>query len=132
RSKIISVSFTDANPERAAEYANLIARSYVDEVSRQKQTIETQALNAVAVRSSAVQRELSKAKAELDASRLGQPSSPQSDAFEWQMTTLGQQLEMLLRQRQEAIAKGLFIEPEVSMIADASPPELPGSLNPLF
>src|SRR4029077_12185009 len=24
------------------------------------------------------------------------------------------------------------IEPEVSMIADASPPELPGSLNPLF
>jgi polysaccharide biosynthesis transport protein len=132
RSKIISVSFTDANPERAAEYANLIARSYVDEVSRQKQTIETQALNAVAVRSSAVQRELSKAKAELDASRLGQPSSPQSDAFEWQMTTLAQQLEMLLRQRQEAIAKGLFIEPEVSMIADASPPELPGSLNPLF
>ena len=132
RSKIISVSFADANPERAAEYANLIARSYVDEVARQKQTIETQALNAVAVRSSAVQRELSKAKAELDASRLGQPSSPQSGALEWQMTTLAQQLEMLLRQRQEAIAKGLFIEPEVSMIADAEPPELPSSLNPLF
>jgi succinoglycan biosynthesis transport protein ExoP len=128
RSRIISVSFTDPDPKRAAEVANLIARSYVDELARQKQTNEAHTLNAVAI----VQREMSKIKAELDASRLGQTSSSQSAALEWQMTTLAQQFEMLLRRRQEVMAKGLVVESEVTLIADASPPELPISLNPLF
>jgi len=128
RSRIISVSFTDPNPQRAAEVANLIARSYVDQLARQKQTNEAQTLNAVAI----VQRELSKVKAELDASRLDQTSSSQSAALEWQMMTLGQQFEMLLRRRQDVIAKGLVIESEVTVVANASPPELPSSLNPLF
>ncbi|ANW00276.1 hypothetical protein LMTR13_08935 [Bradyrhizobium icense] len=128
RSRIISVLFTDRDPKRAAEVANLIARSYVDELARQKQTNEANTLNAVAV----VQRELSKIKTELDASRLGQSSPSRIAALEWQMTTLAQQFEMLLRRRQEVIAKGLAIESEVSVVAHASPPELPTSLNPLF
>jgi len=128
RSRIISVSFTDPDPKRAAEVANLIARSYVDELARQRQTNEANTLNAVAI----VQRELSKIKTELDASRLGQSSPSQIAALEWQMTTLAQQFEMLLRRRQEVIAKGLAIESEVTVVADASPPELPTSLNPLF
>jgi polysaccharide biosynthesis transport protein len=128
RSRIISVSFTDLDPKRAAEVTNLIARSYVDELARQKQTNEANTLNAVAI----VQRELSKIKTELDASRLGQSSPAQIAALEWQMTTLSQQFEMLLRRRQEVIAKGLAIESEVTVVADASPPELPTSLNPLF
>jgi uncharacterized protein involved in exopolysaccharide biosynthesis/Mrp family chromosome partitioning ATPase len=128
RSRIISVSFTDPDPKRAAEVANLMARSYVDELARQKQTNEANTLSAVTI----VQRELSKIKTELDASRLGQSSPSQIAALEWQMTTLAQQFEMLLRRRQEVIAKGLAIESEVTVVADASPPELPTSLNPLF
>lgn len=132
RSKIISVLFTDADPERAADITNLIARSYVEELARQKQMIEAQVLNAIDIQISGVQRDLSKAKAELDARRNGQTSSSQSAALEWQMTTLAQQFEMLLRRRQEVIAKSLGIEPEVTLIADASAPDLPSSLNPLF
>jgi succinoglycan biosynthesis transport protein ExoP len=128
RSRIISVSFTDRDPKRAADVANLIARLYVDELARQRQTNEANTLNAVAV----VQRELSKIKTELDASRHGQSSPSQIAALEWQMTTLAQQLESLLRRRQEVIAKGLAIESEVTVVANASPPELPTSLNPLF
>ncbi|WFU18472.1 hypothetical protein [Bradyrhizobium sp. CB3481] len=129
RSKIISISFTDPDPKRAAEVANLIAQSYVDELARQRQTNEANTLNAVAF----VQRELSKIKTELDASRAGGESSPSKiAALEWQMTTLAQQFEILLRRRQEVIAKGLAIESEVTVVAAASPPELPSSLNPLF
>jgi Mrp family chromosome partitioning ATPase len=128
RSRIISVLFTDRDPKRAADVANLIARSYLDELVRQKQTNEANTLNAVAV----VQRELSKVKTELDTSRLGRSSPSQIAALEWQMTTLAQQFESLLRRRQEIIAKGLAIESEVTVVANASPPELPTSLNPLF
>ncbi len=132
RSRIISVIFTDADPERAAEVANLVARSYVDELARQKQAVEAQALDAIAVQSSAVQRDLSKATAELDARRPGQTSPSQSAALEWQMTTLAQQFETLLRRRQELTTKGVVTEPEVTLIADASPPDFPSSLNPLL
>jgi uncharacterized protein involved in exopolysaccharide biosynthesis/Mrp family chromosome partitioning ATPase len=128
RSKIISVSFTDRDPRRAAEVANLIARSYVDELARQKQTNEANTLNAVTI----VQRELSRIKKELDASRLGQSSPSQIATLEWQMTTLAQQFEGLLQRRQEVVAKGLVIESEVTVVAAAAPPELPTSLNPLF
>jgi len=128
RSRIISVVFTDRDPKRAADVANLIARSYLAELARQKQTNEASTLNAVAV----VQRELSKIKAELDSGRLGQRPPAQIAALEWQMTTLAQQFESLLRRRQEVIAKGLAMESEVTVVADASPPELPTSLNPLF
>jgi succinoglycan biosynthesis transport protein ExoP len=132
RSRIISVIFTDRDPKRAAEVANLVARSYVDELIRQKQAVETQALDAIAVQSAAIQRDLSKAKAELDASRPGQASPSQSAALEWQMTTLSQQYETLLRRRQELTTKGVVTEPEVTLIADASPPDFPSSLNPFL
>jgi len=132
RSRIISVSFTDIDPARAAETANLIARSYVDELTRQKQAIETQALNAVAIQSAAIQQELAKAKEEMEAIPSGQAAASQRAALEWRVTTLAQQFEMLLRRRQELTTKGLTIEPEVTVIADASPPELPSSLNPLL
>jgi polysaccharide biosynthesis transport protein len=128
RSRIISISFMDQDQKRAAEVANLIAQSYVDELARQRQTNEANTLNAVAV----VQRELSKIKAELDASRVDQSPPSRIAALEWQMTTLAQQFEILLRRRQEVIAKGLAMESEVTVVAAASPPELPSSLNPLL
>jgi succinoglycan biosynthesis transport protein ExoP len=132
RSRIISVIFTDADPKRAAEVANLVARSYVDELVRQKQAVEAQALDGIAVQSAAVQRDLSKAKEELDASRLGHTSPSQRAALEWQITTSAQQLETLLRRRQELTTKAVVTEPEVTLIADASPPDFPSSLNPLL
>ncbi|OAF10671.1 hypothetical protein AYJ54_10400 [Bradyrhizobium centrolobii] len=133
RSRVISVIFNDANPQRAAEVANLVARSYVDELTRQKQAVELQALDTIAEQSAAVQRDLSKAKAELDSSHSGPTSSSQSvAALEWQITTLAQQYETLLRRRQELTTKGVVTEPEVTVIADASPPDLPSSLNPFL
>jgi succinoglycan biosynthesis transport protein ExoP len=132
RSRIISVIVTDADPKRAAEVANLVARSYVDELVRQKQAVQAQALDAIAVQSAAVQRDLSKTQAELDAGRHGNTSPSQRAALDWQMTTLAQQFETLLRRRQELTTKAVVAEPEVSLIADASPPDLPNSLNPLL
>jgi polysaccharide biosynthesis transport protein len=132
RSRIISVIFMDGDPKRAAEVANLVARSYVAELVRQKQAVEAQALDAIAVQSAALQRDLSKVTMELDASRLGQTSPSQRAALEWQMTTSAQQFETLLRRRQELTTKGVVTEPEVTLIADASPPDLPSSLNPFL
>ncbi|MBR0695038.1 hypothetical protein [Bradyrhizobium lablabi] len=132
RSRVISVIFTDPNPKRAAEVANLVARSYVDELIRQKQAVDIQALDAIASQSAAVQHDLAKVKAELDASRSGQISPSQREALAWQMTTLSQQYETLLRRRQDQTTKGVVTEPEVTVIADASPPDFPSSLNPLL
>jgi len=132
RSRIISITVTDHDPLSAAEIANTIARSYVDELARQKQGIETQALNSLAMRSSAIQRELLKAKEELEAGSPAQMSVSQRAALEWRMTTLAQQFEMLLRRRQELTARGLVVEPDVALLANASQPELPSSLHPLL
>lgn len=132
RSRIISVAFTDASPQRAAEVANLVARSYADELTRQRQAAEAQAQDAIALQSAAVQRDLSKTRADLDANKLGHPSPSGTAALEWQMITLAQQFEMLLRRRQELATKSAVTESEVTLIADATPPDRPNSLNPLL
>ena len=132
RSRIISVIYTDRDPKRAADVANLVARSYVDELVRQKQAVETQALDAIGIQSAAVQRDLSKVQAELDASRTGQTSPAQRATLEWKMTTLAQQFESLLRRRQELTTKGAGTDPEVTLIAEATPAETPSSLNPFL
>jgi len=61
RSRVISVIASDPNPQRAADVANLVARSYADELVRQKRAVELQALDAIAAQSANVQRELSTA-----------------------------------------------------------------------
>ncbi|MCP3369523.1 hypothetical protein [Bradyrhizobium cajani] len=133
RSRVISVIASDANPQRAADVANLIARSYADELVRQKHAMELQALDAIAAQSAIVQHDLTKAKEEWDASHAGQTTSSQSAAaLQWKITTLAQQYETLLRKRQELTTKGIVAEPDVTVIADASPPELPSSLNPFL
>ncbi|MET0722040.1 MAG: hypothetical protein ABWY64_14525 [Tardiphaga sp.] len=132
RSRIISVIFNDVDPKRAADVANLVARSYIDELDRQRQAVQSQALNAIATQSSVVQGELEQARTELEASRLGQVTPSQSATLEWKITTLAQQLEGLLRRRQDLTTKGSASDPEVSLIAYATPPETPNSLNPLL
>lgn len=133
RSRVISVIASDANPQRAADVANLIARSYADELIRQKHAMELQALDAIAAQSATVQHDLSKAKEEWDASHSSQTSSSQSAAaLEWKITTLAQQYETLLRKRQELTTKSVVAEPDLTVIADASPPDLPSSLNPFL
>jgi len=137
RSRVVSVVASDANPRRAADVANLVARSYADELVRQKRAVELQALDAIAAQSANVQRELSSAKAEWDARLSGQTSSSQAAAqaaaaLEWKITTLAQQYETLIRKRQDLTTKGVVAEPDVTVIADASPPDFPSSLNPLL
>ena len=137
RSRVISVIASDPNPQRAADVANLVARSYADELVRQKRAVELQALDAIAAQSANVQRELSTAKAEWDASHSGQISSSPAAAqaaaaLEWKITTLAQQYETLIRKRQDLTTKGVVAEPDVTVIADASPPDFPSSLNPFL
>jgi hypothetical protein len=48
------------------------------------------------------------------------------------VTTLAQQFEMLLRRRQELTASALTVQPDVSILALASPPNYPASLHPLL
>lgn len=132
RSRVISVIASDSNPQRATDIANLVARSYADELIRQKHSVELQALDAIAAQSAMVQHDLSKAKEEWDASRSNQTLSSQSAALEWKITTLAQQYETLLRKRQELTTKSVVAEPDVTVIADASPPDQPSSLNPFL
>lgn len=134
RSRVISVIASDVNPQRAAGVANLVARSYVDELIRQRRTVELQALDAIASQSAIVQHDLSQAKEEWDASHSSQATltSQNAAALEWKITTLAQQYETLLRKRQELTTKGVVADPDVTVIADASPVDLPSSLNPLL
>jgi polysaccharide biosynthesis transport protein len=131
RSRIIGVTATSSDPQRAAAIANLVAQSYVDEVTRQKQGDVEQSLSSLSSQSSKVQQDLEKAEAELKAYRPG-PSSASRETLEWRVTTLAQQFETLLRRRQELTAKGLIVQPDVSLLATASPPERPNSLHPLL
>ena len=131
RSRIISVTFADSDPQRAADTANTVAQSYVDEVARQKQNSVELALDALAAQSSRIQHDLAKAEGELKSYRLGDTSPPR-EALEWRVTTLAQQFEMLLRRRQELTASALMVQPDVSILALASPPNYPASLHPLL
>lgn len=131
RSRVISVIASDRNPQRATDIANLVARSYADELVRQKHNVELQALDAIAAQSAMVQHDLTKAKEEWDASRSTQTSlSESAAALEWKITTLAQQYETLLRKRQELTTNSVVAEPDVTVIADASPPDQPSSLSP--
>lgn len=131
RSRIISVTFADSDPQRAADTANTVVQSYVDEVARQKQSSVELALDALAAQSSRIQHDLAKAEGELKSYRLGDTSPPR-EALEWRVTTLAQQFEMLLRRRQELTASALMVQPDVSILALASPPNYPASLHPLL
>ena len=119
------------DPQRAADTVNTVAQSYVDEVARQKQGSVESSLDALAAQSSRIQHDLAKAEGELKSYRPGDTSSSR-EALEWRVTTLAQQFEMLLRRRQELTASGLMVQPDVSVIALASPPNYPASLHPLL
>jgi polysaccharide biosynthesis transport protein len=127
RSRIISVTFSDSNPQRAADIVNIITQSYADEVARQEQASIEHALDTLATQVSRIQHDLTKAGDELKDSR-----PDDREALEWRTTTLAQQLEMSLRRRQELTASVLTVQPNIHVIALASPPNSPASLPPLL
>jgi uncharacterized protein involved in exopolysaccharide biosynthesis/Mrp family chromosome partitioning ATPase len=131
RSKIISVTFVAPDPQRAADVANIVAKSYVDELVRQRQGDTEQILNSLATQSARIQQDLTTAEEQLNASRISPASASQDSALEWRVTTLAQQFETLLR-RQEQTAKSMIVQPDVSFLAAASPPDGPASLHPLL
>jgi Mrp family chromosome partitioning ATPase len=131
RSRIISVTSTMSDPQRAAEIANTVAQSYIDEITRQRQGDVEQSLNSLSTQASNVQHDLAKAQDELKTFHSG-GASPSRDTLEWRTITLAQQLETLVRRRQELIASGMVVQPDISLIATASPPEHPSSLHPLL
>jgi polysaccharide biosynthesis transport protein len=131
RSRIISVTFTASDPQRAADVANIVAESYVDELVRQRQGDTEQVLDSLATQSAKIQQDLTKAEEELNVSRSRPASATRDSALEWRVSTLAQQFETLLR-RQEQVAKNMIVQPDVSLLAAASPPDRPGSLSPLF
>ncbi|SDP25133.1 Chromosome partitioning ATPase, Mrp family, contains Fe-S cluster [Afipia sp. GAS231] len=131
RSKIISVTFVAPDPQRAADVANIVAKSYVDELVRQRQGDTEQVLNSLATQSARIQQDLATAEEQLNASRISPASASRDSALEWRVTTLAQQFETLLR-RQEQTAKSMIVQPDVSLLAAASPPDGSASLHPLL
>ena len=131
RSRIISVTYVASDPQRAADVANVVAKSYVDELVRQRQGDTEQVLDSLATQSARIQQDLAKAEEELNASRSRPASALRDSALEWRVTTLAQQFETLLR-RQEQTAKSMIVQPDVGLLAAASPPDHRSSLNPLL
>jgi succinoglycan biosynthesis transport protein ExoP len=131
RSRIIAVTAVNRDPQRAAEIANTVAHTYVDEVTRQKQGDVEQTLKSLSTLSSRIQQDLATAQEELKASRPAQ-TGPSRDTLESRATTLAQQFETLLRRRQELSLQSLIVDPDVSLLAAAAPPERPSSLHPLL
>jgi len=126
RSKVISVTFADSNPQRAADTVNTVVQSYIDEITRQEQTNVETALETLTAQSYKIQLDLAKAGDELKG------NNPAREVLEGRITTLSQQLEMLLRRKQELAANALNIQLNVRVLALASPPDHPASLSPLL
>jgi Mrp family chromosome partitioning ATPase len=85
----------------------------------------------LAIQSSEVQGDLARAQQELKEYRLGHAAAPGIAALEWQVTSLAQQYDALQRRRQALAEKGRIVQPEVRLLALASPPERPSTLHPL-
>jgi len=130
RSRIISVTAVHRDPQQAAAIANAVAESYVREIMRQLQVDVETALNSLSTLTSKVQADLVTTQEQLTGSRDQAPSS--RELMESRATTLAQQLEMLLRRQQELTVQSLIVDPNVSLLATASPPERPSSLHPLL
>jgi succinoglycan biosynthesis transport protein ExoP len=129
RSKVISVTFADSDPQRAATTANIVVQSYIDEITRQEQTNAETTLGVLAAQSTRIQHDLAQAGNDLKGYRADDPAR---EALEGRMTTWAQQLEILLRHRQEVAANALNIQLDVRVLATASPPDHPASLSPLL
>ena len=129
RSKVISVTFADSNPQRAADTANTVVQSYIDEITHQEQVNVEMDMGMLMGQSSSVQHDLAKAGEELKGYR---PDDPAREALEGRMTTLAQQLEILIRRRPELAANALTIQLNVRVLALASPPNYPASISPLL
>lgn len=130
RSRIIAVTAVHRDPHQAAVIANAVAESYVREVTRQLQGDVEATLNSLSTLASKVQADLVATQEKLTGSRDQAPSS--RELLESRATTLAQQLEMLLRRQQEMTVQSLIVDPNVSLLATASPPERPSSLHPLL
>lgn len=129
RSKVISVTFADSDPQRAADTANTVVQSYIEEITLQEQVSVEMDLGMLTGQSSRIQQDLAKAGEELKSYK---PDDPARGALEGRMTTLAQQLEMLLRRRQELVVSTMTPHLDVRVLALASPPNHPASLSPLL
>lgn len=132
RSRIISVAYVASDPQRAAAIANLIVQSYINDLVAQRRSEAERSLAAIASQSADIQNDLAKAERELNNYRTANPSQPANAALEWRVTMLAQQYEALLRRTQDITQKAMTAQPDIGVLALASPPERPASLHPLF
>ena len=132
RSKIISISYSGPDPKRASEVANVVAQSYIDDLARQKNQDTKRALDLLATQSAEIKNNLTRAEQELSKYNADHAPAVGNPGLEWQVVTLAQQLEALLRKRQELAESRVVAQPDVSILALATIPDRPTSLSSIF
>ena len=142
-SRIISVSFTGKTPEQAAAVANRVVQFYGNSLAEQRRAQASRELTALGDRAEQLKSELDRAT-----EAIGVLLSPQSSgvaraddgkerearlsALQREAGSVGQAYGEVLAREEAVRSQQEVIVPEVSILALASPPKRPSSVNPLL
>jgi Mrp family chromosome partitioning ATPase/capsular polysaccharide biosynthesis protein len=141
-SRIIAVSFTSTNPQRAAAVANRTVQLYVDSQYEQKRTYLSREIARLDERIAELETAAENVGASLETSiqqRGGAPHGAGSEArkgqehlrkFLREATANGQLQDSLLRRQKEIRSEQEMFTPEVHIASLAWPPTRPSSPNP--
>lgn len=97
RSRIISIGFTDRDPARAAQVANIVAAVYVENTAQQNRASDQRDLSSIVSRLSEMQGELARATDQLQTYRLtnGAPDRASADDNGREIADLGRQISLV-------------------------------------
>ncbi|GLS17850.1 hypothetical protein GCM10007874_08650 [Labrys miyagiensis] len=127
RSRLISIDFTANSSKTAADIANRIARIYVESPRLQGVQSLDNSSDTFNARIIALQTEL----ARIEAEPADAPAGVNASDLRTQIASL-KLGESLTRRSEEARQQSLALSPPVQLVALASPPGRPSSLNPIF
>jgi uncharacterized protein involved in exopolysaccharide biosynthesis len=141
-SRVISVSFTDKSPVRAAAIANRVVQIYVDDQAKQRRAQVNQELAALDARAAILKSELTGTSEVMQSLLLQAPSAAASGAGEDRGARLralqreaaasGQAYAGLLQRQKDIRDMQEIVTPEIRVLSLASPPNRPSSVNPIL
>ena len=151
RSRVISVTYTDRDPEIAALVANKSATIYLDTIAEHWRH-ERSDIKALDAQLPTVRARLHKAEADLQgyrsasvgskvadvagtvqpATRDARQADAQERIVEREAAATAQLYENLMKRRQELASQEVAAPPEVRIASSATPPEQRSSLNPFL
>jgi Mrp family chromosome partitioning ATPase len=143
-SRVISVSFTAKNPERAAAVVNRVVQLYANGEAEQRRAQANQELAALDDRAGKLKHELDRAGETIQTLLLQQPpvAAGENDegsekdgrlrALEREAAASGQAYAGLLQRQKDIRDQQEIVTPGVSVLSLASPPDRPSSFNPIL